>query len=483
MSDKLNGQQKGKEVSDEIKSLISEAIENKKSPEQTDNRTHTNQVDIKFSKSEEKKAVSNTLSMKKSDLQAAKAADKTASEKNTAAKKHKKGWSTKKKTGVTLGIIFLLLVIIMAVIVGLFFHYTGMLDRDKDTKINKEPPPINESDIVDKDDTFDEKKKEEELKAQLKANSTKISDENVMNILIIGEDIRDTEGNDRGNTDVMMVISINHENKTITMTSLMRDMYVYMSEYNNSGRLNAAYWHGGAEYLEEVIEDYFGIEIDRYVKVNFRQFIDIVEAVGGLDLTVAGNEAEAMDAPLSEQNKYLKYDKGTDYIDKSLYSSEDQKIEMHLNGNQSLAYARIRYNCGDDYGRTQRQRIVIKEIISKAKHLSFLELDKLIKKVFPEVQTDITDGEIASLLLNAFDYMEYDIQELRIPADGYYTDEVIYSMQVLSPNYQANGAFMKYMIYGDCTNIEEAAAQYESEIADGTFYEKNNIEPDYGYYW
>lgn len=462
MSDTLHGQQKGKDGSEELKSLISEAIENKKAPGQTDNRTHTGKIDIQSSKTSK---------------------DKTTSDKDVTVKKHKKGWSTKKKTGVTLGIIFLLLVIIMAVIVGLFFRYTSLLDRKGDNKVNSAPPPINESDLVDKEDTFDQKKKEEELKAQLQANSTKISNEDVMNILLIGEDIRDTEGNDRGNTDVMMVISINHKNKTITMTSLMRDMYVYMSQYNNSGRLNAAYWHGGAEYLEEVIEDYFGIEIDRYVKVNFRQFIDIVETVGGLDLTVAGNEAKAMDDPLGEQNKYLKNEKGTDYIDKSLYDSDDQKIDMHLNGNQSLAYARIRYNCGDDYGRTQRQRIVIKEIISKSKKLSFLELDKLIKKVFPEVQTDITDGEIASLLLSAFDYMNYDIQELRIPADGYYTDEVIYSMQVLSPNYQANGAFMKYMIYGDCKNVDEAMKQYEKEIADGTFYEKNNIDPNYGYNW
>lgn len=480
MSDTLHGQQKGNGGSEELKSLISEAIENKKSPGQTDNRTPTSQIDIRFSKT---KNNTDAPGMQKTEPHTAKSAEKTKSTKETTAKKHKKGWSTKKKTGVTLGIIFLLLVIVMAVIVGLFFHYTGLLDRTGDTKINTDPAPINESDYVDEEDTFDQKKKEEELKAQLQANSTKISDENVMNILLIGEDIRDTEGNDRGNTDVMMVISINHENKTITMTSLMRDMYVYMSQYNSSGRLNAAYWHGGAEYLEEVIEDYFGIEIDRYVKVNFRQFIDIVETVGGLDLTVAGNEAEAMDAPLGEQNKYLGNEKGTDYIDKSLYDSEDQKIDMHLNGNQALAYARIRYNCGDDYGRTQRQRIVIKEIISKAKNLSFLELDKLINKVFPEVQTDISNGEIASLLLNAFDYMNYDIQELRIPADGYYTDEVIYNMQVLSPNYQANGAFMKYMIYGDCKNVEEATKQYESEIADGTFYEKNNIEPDYGYYW
>lgn len=404
-------------------------------------------------------------------------------QKNIKNPKKKKGWSKKKKTLVTLGFIFIFIVIVLAVIVGMFFHYTGLLDRSGDDKVNTGPAPIDSSLYVDEADTFDQKQKEEELKAELKKNSSKISDENVMNILLIGEDIRDTEGNDRGNTDVMMIISLNSEQRTITMTSLMRDMYVYMSQYDSSGKLNAAYWHGGASYLEEVIEDYFGIEIDRYVKVNFRQFIDIVEAVGGLDLTVAYNEANAMDAPLSEQNKYLGNKKGTDYIDKSLYTkgTDDEKIDMHLNGNQSLAYARIRYNCGDDYGRTQRQRIVIKEIIEKSKKLSLVELDKLINKVFPEVQTDITNGEIASLLLNAFDYMDYDVQELRIPADGYFTDEVIWNMEVLSTNFQANSAFIKYIIYGDCSNIEEASKLYEEEIANGTFYQNNDVNNTYGY--
>lgn len=451
--DSLNGQpvnpvnNKGDE---ELQSLISNAIENKKILDKSNASGMTGSIPLPQKNPSQKTET-----------------DKSEGESKKKSSR-KKGWSTKKKTGVALGIVFVVFVIIISIIVGMFFHYTGLLNRDKDTKINSGKAPINSSELHDESDTFDAKEKEDELKAQLQKQSTKISSEDVTNILLIGEDLRDTEEQSRGNTDVMMIISINTKNKTITMTSLMRDMYIYMAQFNEGNRLNTAYWHGGCEYLEECIEDYFGIEIDRYASVNFYSFIDIVETVGGIDMEVTDAEAEGMKAPLAEQNKYLGNEKGTDYLDKG--------GNLHLNGNQALAFARLRYVGNADYERTERQRRVISEIIKNAKKLNLVQLDKLLNKVLPEVHTDLTDGEIANLLLNAFDYMDYDVQQLRIPADGYFTDEYIYGMQVLNPDYEANSAFMQYIIYGSCKNIEEAVEQYQSEntYAGGDGY-------DYGY--
>ena len=413
----------------------------------------------------------------------------------------KGGWSVRKKTGVTLGFIFLALVLVMGIAVVLFFYYTGLL-KERDNSIRTDSPPVDSRDLVDGEDTLDEKAQEKELRALLEQKSRKISDENVMNVLLIGEDIRDTASQDRGNTDVMMLISLNKENKTVTLTSIMRDTWVYMEKFNVSAKLNQAYWHGGAEYLAEVIEDYFSISIDRTVKVNFKQFIDIVETVGGLDFDVSYTEAVAMRDPLDEQNYYLKNPDGTGYIDLKQYgkdesvnyyddegkfrtiieyqSEDDNTIRMHLDGNQSLAYARVRYGCGDDYGRTMRQRESIEKIVQKAKKLSLIELDALAKLVLPEVETDLTEGEIAELLLNAFEYMGYDIQQMRVPADGYYTMDVIWSQSCLSMNtwqFQANAAFLRYIIYGECANVDEAITQYQQEIDDGTFYEKNDFQP------
>ena len=187
-----------------------------------------------------------------------------------------------KKTGVALAIIFIVFFLLVGFIVFMFFHYTGLLDRNTSEAKNYSKPTLDSSEVVDESDTFDKKTEEDKLKAYLKKNARKISNENVINILLIGEDLRDTSEDSRGNTDVMLIISINKEQKTITMTSLMRDMYIYMSEFNYSYRLNAAYHAGGCEYLEECIEDYFQIEIDRYVRVSFQEFITVVDTIGGI---------------------------------------------------------------------------------------------------------------------------------------------------------------------------------------------------------
>ena len=430
-----------------------------------------------------------------------KASRKSASPMKFGFANLKGGWSVRKKTGVTLGFIFVALVLVMATAVVMFFHYTGLLKRpDKTIKDGK--PPVDARDLTDDPDTLDKEAAEKELRAMLEQKSKKISSRDVMNILLIGEDIRDTATQDRGNTDVMMLISINKKNHTVTMTSLLRDTWIYMDQFGFAAKLNAAYYKGGADYLSQVVEDYFSIDIDRTVKVNFENFIDIVETVGGLDMDVSYTEAVAMRDPTDEQNYHLGNPRETDYIDLTQYgkdewvnyydvdgkfctsivyeSEEDNSIKMHLNGNQALAYARVRYGCGDDYGRTMRQRETIQEIVSEAKHLSLVELDELMNKVLPDVETDLSDGEIADLLLGAFDYMNYDIQQMRVPADGYYQFDTIDGQSCLfmyTWQFQANAAFMRYIIYGDCKNVEEAMEQYQEEINDGTFYEKNNFEP------
>lgn len=145
---------------------------------------------------------------------------------------------------------------------------------------------------------------------------------------------------------------------------------------------------------------------------------------------------------MAEQNKYLGNAKGTDY----LYEGGENLL---LNGNQALGYARLRYVGNADFERTERQRKVIAEMINKSKKLSLVKLDKLLNSVLPDVTTDLESGEIASLLLNAFDYMNYDIQELRIPADGTFTNEYINGMSVLSVDFDANMQLLQQTVYGD----------------------------------
>lgn len=187
----------------------------------------------------------------------------------------------------------------------------------------------------------------------------------VRNILLIGSDTRNAD--ERGRTDSMILLSINSTTKEITMTSFMRDMYVNIKGIDADGndidtwsKLNAAYVYGGAELLMDTIEYNFDIAVDDYVYIDFLSFVDIVDAVGGIELDISDEEAEGMKPPMAEQNKLLGNKKGTDYLDKG-------GKKLHVNGNQALAYARLRYVGNADFQRTERQRTVITKIIEKAK--------------------------------------------------------------------------------------------------------------------
>lgn len=369
-------------------------------------------------------------------------------------KRKKKGWTKKKKAMlITITTIVLSLILIVGIVLFLFFRYTGLLNRDPDTTVNSGEMPIDSSELVSKPDTIDEKTQEEKLREMLAKRSTPISDENVMNILLVGEDLRDTEEESRGRTDAQLLVSINKQSKKIVLASFLRDSYIYLDNYGNT-RLNAAYYHEGINLLENTISKYYNVKIDRYLIVNFYSFIEVVETIGGVDMDVDKDESFAMESALRQQNRLLNNPENKDYPRKTGM--------LHLNGNQALAYARVREGCGDDYGRTQRQREMITAIINKVKQLNIVELDDLITKVAPQITTDLTNGEIASLMLNASEIASYQICQIQMPTFPYFKEEVIRRMAVIVPDYEKNALLLKEMIYGDSTTSEQAVQKLES---------------------
>ena len=366
----------------------------------------------------------------------------------------KKGWSKKKKTIlITVVSIVLTLALIAGVVIALFFSYTGKLNRNPDTKVNSGAAPTDISQLVSKPDTISKEDQEAKLKEMLSKRQQPITNDNVMNILIVGEDLRDTASGERGNTDVQLLVSINKEKKKIVLASFLRDQYININGYG-MGRLNTAYWHNGIPLLKDTIAQFYNVKIDRYILVNFYSFMDVVEAIGGVDMDVNADEFAVINEAVREHNYYLKNPPTKDYV--------KQQGKQHLNGNQALAYARIREGCGDDYGRTERQREMLTAVIAKVRNLGLIELDSLINKVAPQVTTDITDGEIASLILNASEIAGYKVCQVQMPHYPYFTEEVINQMAVLVPDYDKCCTLLLDMIYGDSTTVEEAIKKMEA---------------------
>lgn len=260
----------------------------------------------------------------------------------------------------------------------------------------------------------------------------------VRNVLLIGTDNREDE---RGRADTVILLSFSKHNHTVTMTSLMRDSYVNIPNHGTD-KLNAAYAYGGATLLMDTITSNFGIPVDDYICVNFRAFVHIADAVGGLKVEISDREAEAINVILeSEVNGIMGDDPKDDFLPSG--------GTFLLNGKQALAYARIRYVGNADFERTERQRTVLDLMLGKLKHLSPAAVPKILMKAVPELKTNMTTGELYLLSLQTpVKLIGYDMQKLRLPADGTYSDQTAPDGQmVLAVDFDANLQLYLKMIH------------------------------------
>lgn len=281
-------------------------------------------------------------------------------------------------------------------------------------------------------------------------SSSPMKEDGVTNILLIGNDSR--ENGEDGRSDAMILLSISSKTKKIYMTSLLRDMYVDIPGHKGN-RLNAAYSYGGAELLMETIEQNFDIHISRYVLVNFEAFANLVDAVGGVDLELSSKEVEYVNGYLVEYNMLLGRPEGTDYF------ADTSGGMVHLNGPQALAYCRNRY-IGTDFGRTERQRKVLTEVIHNLPKGMLTNPTGLIDGLMPNLTTNLTQAECYQLSLMAPKAVTYDIIQNSIPLEGTYKDATIREMAVLEVDFEANKKFLQENLYGegDSTSTSETSA-------------------------
>lgn len=231
-------------------------------------------------------------------------------------------------------------------------------------------------------------------------NDQKMTSKNVVNVLLIGADSR--KGTNTGNTDTMLLVSLNKKTKQIKLVSFMRDSYLYIEGKNNSycSKLNAAFSMGGPETLMTTIENNYKIEIDNFVMVNFESFKAIIEAMDGVTVDVKKYEAN--------------------YANNRYKLSMPYGDDVTLNGEEALAFCRIRGCDADgDISRTRRQRSVINAIINRVTSASVSDLNKYLNVLLPYVYTGFKRSEILSLGMKAITngWAFYDRSELQIPTN------------------------------------------------------------------
>lgn len=251
--------------------------------------------------------------------------------------------------------------------------------------------------------------------AEVPANidGTLIKDPMVLNIMLFGSDERPGE-NEYGRSDTMMLLSIDNRHKKLKLTSFMRDTYVNVPEWGDT-KLTHAYSYGGPSLAIETIERNFGIDIDRYAVVYFDTFPGIVETLGGIEVEMTQTEADVMNQSVGPEFATFKEGKNM------------------LNGGTALVYVRIRYGVGDDFGRTQRQRDFMLQVLNKVKGTRDVgTLLTLLTKVLPGVTTNISVNEMTGLAGGAVSsYMAYPMYQFRLPEDGYFSGAMLDAGDVL----------------------------------------------------
>lgn len=237
----------------------------------------------------------------------------------------------------------------------------------------------------------------------------------IRNILLVGQDHQ--EGEPCARSDTIILCTLDPAGKQLTLTSFLRDLYVPISGHGNN-RINAAYAFGGTALLKQTLEEVFDLEIHGCVEVDFSQFCQIVDLLGGVTISLRQDEAELIN------------------LETCASLSEGEQL---LNGQQALSYARIRRLDKDgDFSRTDRQRRVLRAIWDAYRESGTATMLRLLQKVLPMITTDMSTTQILGCAMSILPQLsDIRITSQRIPQNGQYTDQRIDGMWVLVPDLEA----------------------------------------------
>ncbi len=239
--------------------------------------------------------------------------------------------------------------------------------------------------------------------SDLGIEKSKNTSSKIKNIVLFGID--QTEG-DIGRSDAIIIATVDSLHKKLKLTSISRDSYVNI-EGHGYDKLNHAYAYGQEELAIKTINQTFGLDITDYAKVNFNNLKDIIDTLGGIDITVEDSELGDLNGVISTSGR------------------------QHVNGTQALAYSRIRKNSGGDDSRTERQRMLLTEIFNKVSTVGILKLPSMVNDILPHVQTSLSTSEVLSLGTKVLTSGITDIEQLRFPlaehSKGYKINNIYYT--------------------------------------------------------
>ncbi len=288
------------------------------------------------------------------------------------------------------------------------------------------------------------------IQKAMESSRNVLSDEDIYNVLLVGVDRQERTWN--GNSDSMILVSINTAENRVTMVSLMRDIYVNIPDVGYK-KLNAAYAYGGGPLLCQTITDNFKVEVDRYIAVDFWDLVDVIDIIGGIDLEVSPEEAEVANGYIMDLcERQLEIDPEPHYF-------PEEGGLVHADGVQAVCYARNRYVGNSDFQRTERQRYILEQILAEVQQMSLAQMTADMQDILKCVTTNIEESEIWGMLTELPDMLDYDYEESRIPYDGMYSTIYVDGQDMLVPDWDETIGLLHDFIY----NYDEYLKETDTE--------------------
>lgn len=214
------------------------------------------------------------------------------------------------------------------------------------------------------------------------------------NIALFGLDSRDGELEGGVQSDTIMIASINNETSDVKLVSVYRDTLLQQAD-GTYEKANSAYNTGGVEDAISLLNRNFDLDIQNYVSVNFNALVDVIDLLGGLEIDMTAEEAYWCNGYAFETAQVT---------GKEMTQIKEEAGTQLLDGVHAVGYARIRYTDGNDFKRTERQRIVLEKVVEKAKGASFATLNKIVDEVFPQISTSFSSTDLLGFAANALNY-------------------------------------------------------------------------------
>lgn len=346
-------------------------------------------------------------------------------------------------------ILFFFEVLILLILVGGIFVYA---------QINKKLDLMQESDVD---------------MSQVGVNEGVEDVKGYQTIALVGLD-NTSDTLDYGNSDTMIIASINNDTKKVKMVSLYRDTYLNVGtdpkgNEDTYTKANAAYAYGGAQQLMTMMNKNLDLSLDGYVTVDFAAVAETIDLLGGLDIEMTADEVEHMN------NYCVETSEATGKSYEEIYPEDGVH---HLNGVQAVSYARIRYTAGNDFRRAARQRLVIYKMVEKAKNSSWTTLNKIVDTVCPMVATSLSKADILKMGMNM---ITYDIEDQSgFPTkhlEGETIKDAVGTDAVLPVTLEQNVIALHQFLYPEETDYVPSATvqEYSDHIIEESGYGEEDI--------